>query len=323
DPLETALDPRSRAVYDGLVYYAVDPAFRIAPEVEWIEDGEVVTLPATGTITSDYRRAALLRFTVDGDPHTLTAYESVETESDSLFIPFRDATSGRTTYGGGRYLSVPHPGANAATADLDFNKATNPSCAYSPAYSCPIPPEENTLSASIEAGVRKPPQALIEALDSPWPDEWTVVPIGESGYEVALPFGTTVKAETDAQGMRTVEGYLSVGTLGFMIGGFEVPLLNEATEEERAQIADLLVTMMHQQGEMDLQERWTEALPAGPSIAARTTTENEPVAVRFLVLDSWFLMLFVNDADATGWGLEDQDGAAVATRFFESLRPVE
>jgi hypothetical protein len=73
--------------------------------------------------------------------------------TDALEVYFTDATSGRETYRM-RYLGI------AAASDgsyvLDFNRAYNPACAYSPHYNCPIPPAENRLSVAIRAGERMP-----------------------------------------------------------------------------------------------------------------------------------------------------------------------
>lgn len=78
-----------------------------------------------------------------------------------VFLPFADATSGRETYGAGRYLLDTIKGADlGSTADgrtvLDFNFAYNPSCAYSPRYVCPLAPAANRLSAAVTAGERAP-----------------------------------------------------------------------------------------------------------------------------------------------------------------------
>ena len=73
-----------------------------------------------------------------------------------VFLPFRDATSGRETYGGGRYLLDTVKGADlGAAADglvLDFNFAYNPSCAYGPQWVCPLAPRANTLDVAVRAG---------------------------------------------------------------------------------------------------------------------------------------------------------------------------
>jgi uncharacterized protein (DUF1684 family) len=75
-----------------------------------------------------------------------------------VFLPFRDATSGRTTYGGGRYLLDTAKGADLGTAGtrvvLDFNFAYHPSCVHSAQWSCPLAPPENHLPVAIEAGER-------------------------------------------------------------------------------------------------------------------------------------------------------------------------
>src|SRR3712207_9470775 len=66
-----------------------------------------------------------------------------------LFVPFRDKTCGKETYGAGRYIDL-----NKKATDeyvLDFNRAYNPYCAYSPYYSCPLPPGENNLPVEVRA----------------------------------------------------------------------------------------------------------------------------------------------------------------------------
>jgi len=64
---------------------------------------------------------------------------------------FSDATSGRQTYGGGRFLSTPPPDADGHVI-LDFNRATNPPCAFTPHATCPMPPLENRLPVAVTAG---------------------------------------------------------------------------------------------------------------------------------------------------------------------------
>ena len=68
----------------------------------------------------------------------------------SLFLIFRDQTSGRETYGAGRFLDADLPRDNQVV--VDFNKAYNPPCAFTPYATCPLPPQENRLPVRIEAG---------------------------------------------------------------------------------------------------------------------------------------------------------------------------
>ena len=68
-----------------------------------------------------------------------------------LFVPFKDLTNGKETYGAGRYMDIVKPRGDEAI--LNFNLAYNPNCAYgSEDFSCPIPPKENFLQAEIKAG---------------------------------------------------------------------------------------------------------------------------------------------------------------------------
>ena len=71
-------------------------------------------------------------------------------DSDQLFLPFIDKTSGNETYGAGRYIDLDFP-INKEII-VDFNKAYSPYCAYTDAYSCPFPPRSNQLDVAIEAG---------------------------------------------------------------------------------------------------------------------------------------------------------------------------
>ena len=83
----------------------------------------------------------------------------IDVYGGGVFIPFRDATSGSLTYGGGRYLLDTIKGADLGMTErgelvLDFNFAYHPSCHYDPRWSCPLAPRENWLTVPIEAGER-------------------------------------------------------------------------------------------------------------------------------------------------------------------------
>ena len=97
-----------------------------------------------------YERLGWVEFTVAETAARLAVFAPEgELEPQQVFVPFRDATSGQTTYSAGRYLEA-HLTGN--TVQLDFNVAYNPYCAYSDGWSCPIPPPENWLTVAIEAG---------------------------------------------------------------------------------------------------------------------------------------------------------------------------
>ena len=110
--------------------------------------------PDLGWPARPAHRAGTFSFERDGAPLALTAYVlDAGGESDSLFVPFLDATSGHETYGAGRYLDLEPDGRR--TYALDFNLAYHPNCVFSERYfSCPLTPAENRLPIRIEAGER-------------------------------------------------------------------------------------------------------------------------------------------------------------------------
>src|SRR5918994_2273603 len=153
DDPRSPIPPERRAAFEGLGYYLENPALAIrAPlETDGVDRDERIVMDTTTGGQQTYRRAGIVRFEVDGGTAELTLYAS--DDSPDLFLPFRDATSGRETYGAGRYLDIEPPGPDGRVL-VDLNYAYNPSCAYSPEYSCPIPPGENWLGVPIRAGER-------------------------------------------------------------------------------------------------------------------------------------------------------------------------
>jgi len=159
---QSPIPPDEREAFDGLSYFQPDPAYRVEATVERVDGDETVTMETSTAGEQLYRRAARLQFEVpdaDGEPTeaTLVAYQRVdEADSGSLFVPFRDKTTGQQTYPGGRYMEL-HPDGvleDGAAVPLDFNLAYSPFCAYSEAYECPLPPRENWLTVAIPAGER-------------------------------------------------------------------------------------------------------------------------------------------------------------------------
>lgn len=91
----------------------------------------------------------ILSFELDGKMHSLTPLG--DEGDENYFIIFGDASNGLTTYGAGRFLVVPAVNAEGVTT-IDFNRAYNMPCVFSPFATCPLPPSENILSIAIEAG---------------------------------------------------------------------------------------------------------------------------------------------------------------------------
>ena len=146
DP-HSPLSKEQKRAFKGLKYYPENLALRLDAKVEPFPEHVHVQMQTSTGGMQDYIKYGTFRFQVDGQPAELTVYVS---EDGSAFVPFADATSGTETYGAGRYLELEHHGGNRF--HVDFNQAYNPWCAYSPEFSCPIPPRENRLQVPIRAG---------------------------------------------------------------------------------------------------------------------------------------------------------------------------
>ncbi len=151
DP-RSPLTPDQRAAFGGLAYFAPNPDLVVeAPLVGDVDLEEEIRIPTTTGGEQVYRRAGSVHFRVEGRPARLTLFRSEG--AHELFLPFRDATSGKETYAAGRYLDVEPPGKGGRVV-VDFNYAYNPYCAYNGHWSCPLPPPENWLQVAIRAGER-------------------------------------------------------------------------------------------------------------------------------------------------------------------------
>ena len=149
DP-HSPLSKEQKAAFQGLDYFPDNPDLRLVTEVKPFEVQEEVQIQTSTGDLQPYTRYGSLDFEVDGQKTSLTLYIG---KDGHPFVPFGDATSGKETYGAGRYLEPEE--LDDGKYLLDFNLAYNPWCAYSPAYSCPLPPAENWLAVPIRAGEMK------------------------------------------------------------------------------------------------------------------------------------------------------------------------
>jgi uncharacterized protein (DUF1684 family) len=151
-------DPDTQRLKDfkTLDRFEANPAFALTATIERFETPEQLELITGRQQFKKQYRYGKLHFEIDGTKLELTAYKhSLEGEgSYGLFIPFTDKTSGRYTYGGGRYLMVKEP-AEGDEVFIDFNLVTNPLCSYADIYNCIVPTPENRLSVAILVGVKK------------------------------------------------------------------------------------------------------------------------------------------------------------------------
>jgi len=155
---QSPLPEDARGAFAGLDYYPYDPSARVTAELADL-DAEAQPVETSGTQHLLFRPFARASFELRGERLALEAYW-LEGYGGGVFVPFRDETSGRETYGGGRYLLDTIKGADLGEADgrlvLDFNFAYNPSCSYDPGWVCPLAPPANTLAAAVAAGERGP-----------------------------------------------------------------------------------------------------------------------------------------------------------------------
>ena len=149
-----------RAVFTGLPHYPYDPALRFVAAIEPVPSGGVA-LPHSGDGTTSGQAVGVATVTIGGALSEFTVFR-LDQYGDALFLPFRDATAGSETYGGGRYLLDTAKGADLggteATLVLDFNFSYHPSCVHDPQWSCPLAPPENRLAVAVRGGERLEPR---------------------------------------------------------------------------------------------------------------------------------------------------------------------
>lgn len=143
---DSPLTPGDRAAFGGLKYFADNLALVFDVPLDADVPHDPIPMETSTGGKRMYKRAGRIQFEVGGANANLNVYQ----DDHGFFLPFRDATSGQETYPAGRYLE---PDLNSdGRLHVDFNYAYNPYCAYSPHYSCPLPPVENWLKVPIRAG---------------------------------------------------------------------------------------------------------------------------------------------------------------------------
>lgn len=143
------LDSAARRRFKGLTWYPVDASYRVTARFVPYAPPRPISVPNILGEIEEMRSPGYAVFTLGGKEVKL---EPVLESADAreLFFIFRDLTSGKETYPGGRFLysALPQEG----TVVLDFNKAYNPPCAFTRYATCPLPPKGNRLDARVDAG---------------------------------------------------------------------------------------------------------------------------------------------------------------------------
>jgi uncharacterized protein len=153
---QSPLPAEARTSFGGLDYWPYDPEARVLAELEGVESPPQ-PIESSGTEPILFRPFARASFELRGEPLALEV-SWLAAYGGGAFLCFRDATGGRESYGGGRYLLDTVKGADLGEDGgrlvLDFNFAYNPSCSYDPGWVCPLAPPANRLPVAVEAGER-------------------------------------------------------------------------------------------------------------------------------------------------------------------------
>lgn len=157
---QSALDRDQRATFRALSYFPYNSAACVEAAVDPNVEPRRLLVHTSGEEPMPMRRAAVVRFVLDGQGMALSVYW-IDVYGGGLFLPFRDGSAPAETYGGGRYLFDTIKGSDSLSLPsqdgkrrllLDFNYAYNPSCAYNHRWVCPLAPSENRLKSKISAG---------------------------------------------------------------------------------------------------------------------------------------------------------------------------
>jgi uncharacterized protein (DUF1684 family) len=140
-----------RRSFAGIERYPVDPAWRVTARL--ITADQPASVPQLNVLGQEEQQPSpgVLEFELAGRTCRL---RPVGTPGASLFLVFADLTSDHETYGGGRFLGTEPPDADGRVV-IDFNKATNPPCAFTPFATCPMPSLENRLPIAVTAGEKR------------------------------------------------------------------------------------------------------------------------------------------------------------------------
>lgn len=158
NPKETPLRGDNFTNFKEHPFFPINLKYRVKAKLVKTENPKPFEIQTSSGKTKTYQEYGKATFRIFGKPYTLTLYQSLSLLQDPdyqdyLFLPFRDDTNGKETYGGGKYMDLKIQEGNKII--LDFNKSYQPFCAYNAYdYSCPIVPEENSLPIRIEAGVK-------------------------------------------------------------------------------------------------------------------------------------------------------------------------
>ncbi|MBZ5669705.1 MAG: DUF1684 domain-containing protein [Acidobacteriia bacterium] len=135
-----------RRKFTGTLWFPVKEQYRVTAKYVPYDPPKKISIPNVLGGVEEETSPGYVEFTLNGQHCRLDPVN----EGDGLFFIFKDQTAGKETYPSGRFLNTPLP--KNGEVLLDFNRAVNPPCAFTPYATCPLPPEQNQLPVRIEAG---------------------------------------------------------------------------------------------------------------------------------------------------------------------------
>lgn len=154
---ETPLRGQNYMNFKGHPFFPVNSKYLVVAKLTKVPVPKPFELPTSSGRTRTYQEFGTIKFLINEQSYTLTVYQNLalikeDKYKNHLFLPFRDATNGKETYGGGKYIDLEIPKGDEII--IDFNQSYHPFCAYNAYdYNCPIVPEKNILPIEIKAGV--------------------------------------------------------------------------------------------------------------------------------------------------------------------------
>jgi uncharacterized protein (DUF1684 family) len=146
--------------FNGLAFFPIDSSFIIKASFTKKENATSFVMKTTTDRIAMYKEYGVINFLLKGKNYEMTIYQSDEDSQNEkrknrLFLPFTDATSGSTSYGGGRYMDLTATDIDEdQTIEINFNNTYNPYCVYNEKYSCPLTPKKNHVDTEITAGIK-------------------------------------------------------------------------------------------------------------------------------------------------------------------------
>jgi len=150
--VQDTASPR-RTAFAGIERFPTDESWRV--EAQWEAFGAPREVTITNTQGQESQALVMGRAVFEREGRRLTLLPLQETLGAPLFFIIADETSGHETYGAARFIYADPPDEQGRLI-IDFNKAINPPCAFTPYATCPLPPSENVLPIAVRAGEKAP-----------------------------------------------------------------------------------------------------------------------------------------------------------------------